>query len=960
MNPHPGRAMPAPPRDAAAEVRRHSVFGPDDRVPVGDATEFPWRAIGKVTVTAEAGVFAGSGFLIGPYHMLTAGHVVQSGSYGGDGWAEAVEVAFGAADGLAPFGRAVATAWRALPEWTVSALPGADWGLVTLDRSIGAHVGQFALGTHPAEDFYVGTFATVAGYPGDLAGGQQLHAAAGTIDSASASQLFYNGTLDTAGGMSGGPLWHSSSATGTRTAIGIHAAGAADPQAPGAVNAATRLTAARLTQIEEWQGQDAILRPPADRPDLTDGGRFDAGAAATLSAASAQAGGALTLTLGPRNIGTAPAEGWQIAVYASANATITELDTLIGAMPGPSLAPFETGAVEVPLTLPANLPTGAYHIGWILDAGDALAEFGEADNTGLLADTLAVAGMPDLVAEALTLSARGWTPGQVVATGWEVRNAGSVAAPALASALHISADAEVTAADPLLLRDDAGSALGPGQAAAEGAPFAFTYAGGLVPGTYWVAAVADPDAALAEGDEANNASPPIRVEIGIAGQILTGTAAANGLAGTPDNDTLRGLGGNDTLTGRAGADLLEGGNDDDAAYGDDGPDTLLGGYGFDTLFGNGGDDLIRGDIGDGTDGQGDVLNGGPGDDTLIGEGGPDTLSGAEGDDRLEGGPGFDQLNGNAGDDTLLGGALRDSLLGGDGDDRIEGEGGNDDIYAGSGNDTVLGGDDPDFADGEAGDDSLSGGSGDDILRGGAGSDTLDGGGGIDRLLGGDGPDLLRGGAGGDRLFGEAGADTVEGGPGDDLIFGNAGDDSLAGGPGADSLVGETGRDTLSGGSGDDMLAGREEADLLLGGAGADLLDGETGDDRAEGGDGDDTLFGRQGADRLEGGAGADFLSGGTEEDTLIGGPGADRLGGDGGVDLFLFRAGDGADHVFDLQPGLETVWIEGGVGSFAGLVFGAGQSGWLTVGYSADPLDVITFQGLFPGDLADDGTIVFV
>lgn len=947
-------------RAPVEEPRRQSVFGPDDRVAVGDATEFPWRAIGKVTITAEVGTFFGSGFLIGPYHMLTAGHVVHSSSYCGDGSAEAITVSFGTADGVSPFGEAVATAWRAPSDWTASALPGADWALVTLDRTLGPWLETFALGAQAGVDFYDGAFSTVAGYPGDLDNGRQLYAAAGTIDSGSVDQLFYNGTLDTAGGMSGGPVWQTSSGSGTRTAIGIHAAGAVDPDAPGAVNAATRLTAERITQIAEWQGQDAILRPPIDQPDLADGGLFDPSAVATLSASAAGAGETLTLTLNPRNLGTATATGYRIDVYASTNATITEFDSLIGSIAGPELMPFETGSVAIPVSVPANLPTGDYHIGWVLDAEDAVVEFAEDDNTGVLAGLLSVTGRADLVAEALTLSSLGWVAGQSIATDWQIRNAGTVAAPPLPTALHISTDPVVTAADPLLLRDGSGTALAPGQSAMEGAPFAFTYDGALAPGDYWVAAIADPDGDLTEGDEGNNASPPILVSIGVAGQTLTGDGSANGIAGGAQNDTIRGFGGDDTLTGRGGGDLIEGGNDDDQAFGDAGPDTLLGGYGFDTLFGNSGNDLLRGDIGDGIDGQGDVLNGGSGNDTLIGEGGPDTLSGAAGDDRLEGGPGFDQLNGNEGQDTLIGGALRDSLLGGPGDDWIAGEGGNDDIYAGSGADTVFGGDDPDFVDGEAGPDHIEGGAGDDILLGSLGADTLVGGVGIDRLLGGSGADQLFGGSGGDRIYAGGEDDTVDGGSGNDLIFGNAGNDSALGGAGQDSLVGEGGRDTLLGGPGDDLLAGREDADSLDGGTGADLADGEAGDDIVAGGSGNDTLFGRQGADRLEGGQGDDFLSGGSESDTLVGGPGADSLGGDGGTDLFIFSAGDGADHLFDLQPGVETIWIQGGVGSFGALLLGTAPAGWVTVGYSADPGDVLTLQGVMPGELLDDGTILFV
>jgi Ca2+-binding RTX toxin-like protein len=75
--------------------------------------------------------------------------------------------------------------------------------------------------------------------------------------------------------------------------------------------------------------------------------------------------------------------------------------------------------------------------------------------------------------------------------------------------------------------------------------------GNLAPGTYYLGAYADSGAAVAESNEANNASNVMRV--------LLGNDNSNTVNGTTGNDIIFGLGGNDTIYGGKGADTLIGG-----------------------------------------------------------------------------------------------------------------------------------------------------------------------------------------------------------------------------------------------------------------------------------------------------------------------------------------------------------------------------------------------------------------
>jgi V8-like Glu-specific endopeptidase len=52
------------------------VNGTDDRIQVTNTTTYPWSMVVEITLN---GAQYGSGILISPWHVLTAGHVVSSG-----------------------------------------------------------------------------------------------------------------------------------------------------------------------------------------------------------------------------------------------------------------------------------------------------------------------------------------------------------------------------------------------------------------------------------------------------------------------------------------------------------------------------------------------------------------------------------------------------------------------------------------------------------------------------------------------------------------------------------------------------------------------------------------------------------------------------------------------------------------------------------------------------------------
>jgi hypothetical protein len=115
-----------------------------------------------------------------------------------------------------------------------------------------------------------------------------------------------------------------------------------------------------------------------------------------------------------------------------------------------------------------------------------------------------------------------------------------------------------------------------------------------------------------------------------------------------------------------------------------------------------------------------------------------------------------------------------------------------------------------------------------------------------------------------------------------------------------NIAGTDGKDVLRGGNGNDLLNGLNGRDRLIGGKGDDTLYGGNGNDVLSGWGGNDQLFGGRGEDRLYGNEGHDIIEGGLA---------SDRLFGAAGRDIFVFRDGDGRDHIGDFEPGNDRIEI---------------------------------------------------
>ncbi|MEM1346717.1 MAG: trypsin-like serine protease, partial [Pseudomonadota bacterium] len=317
------------PATVSQSPRFETVLGPDDRFRVTGVEGHPWDSIGKITVSAPGGTFVGTGAMVSPFHILTAAHVLENPGFGGDGRALSAQIALGKSGNEEPYGRAEMVSYRVLPGWSDGYDLGQDMALITLDRSVGNTTGWFDFDVRTDVDFYDGVPVSLAGYPVDLSQGRDLYLATGAIAQGTEERFYYGERLDTAGGMSGAPIWQNLGA-GNRKLIGVHSTGVADPDAPGALNGGTRLTEEKRILIEEWIGADEIDALPNDRADLADYDRHFESATATISKTLFSPGEEISIEASVYNLGTATATPVEVTVYLSTNPVISGFDTALG------------------------------------------------------------------------------------------------------------------------------------------------------------------------------------------------------------------------------------------------------------------------------------------------------------------------------------------------------------------------------------------------------------------------------------------------------------------------------------------------------------------------------------------------------------------------------------------------------------------------------------------------------
>lgn len=203
------------------------------------------------------------------------------------------------------------------------------------------------------------------------------------------------------------------------------------------------------------------------------------------------------------NQGLIPAGPFRVGVYLSEDAEITTDDTLLGFRSLGGLQVGEESAVSAPLTVPASIDAGLFHVGAIADHEEAVLESDELNNAVLALGTVEVfvPPLPDLVTDAVSFSPTVVESGGVVTVVERVRNVGTAEAGAFRVGIYLSSNPSVTSSDLLLgSRFIGGLTIGSSSESA----LQFTLPPGIASGSWTVGVIADDLAQLAEPDEGNN------------------------------------------------------------------------------------------------------------------------------------------------------------------------------------------------------------------------------------------------------------------------------------------------------------------------------------------------------------------------------------------------------------------------------------------------------------------------
>jgi glutamyl endopeptidase len=215
-----------------AEAAARSVLGFDERTRVYATTSFPYRAMGRIASGC-------TGTLIGPRHVLTAGHCVYNIKT--DSWYSNLKFSPGQNGTYRPYGE---IGWKrvlSVKGWTDSHSSNYDYAMIVLNQNVGYTTGWLGYGY---ENGWWTKNVNVNGYPGDKPWGTMWH------EYCPMSTQIFNGrrvshTCDTYKGMSGSALYQYKS--GSRIIYAVHTNGGLTE------NSGTRITSEVYNNLKNWK-----------------------------------------------------------------------------------------------------------------------------------------------------------------------------------------------------------------------------------------------------------------------------------------------------------------------------------------------------------------------------------------------------------------------------------------------------------------------------------------------------------------------------------------------------------------------------------------------------------------------------------------------------------------------------------------------------------------------------------
>jgi V8-like Glu-specific endopeptidase len=228
----------------------------DRRKRKNNTTDLPHRFHGQMIMAFPNGKrYTGSGTMVSPHHVLTAGHNLHSEKDGG--WATSVSFIPGRNEDQQPYGKAKGEILLSPQEWTIDRKRAHDYGMVVLDQDIGKKTGWAGLFVSDDEELENKNIY-VSGYPGDK-GATQLWSMKGKPTRLDSNRISYE--IDTYPGQSGSGVFmkdkngHYVLDKNGYYVLGVHTYGGEHE------NSATRITSEKFDKLISWM-QNPYMSPP--------------------------------------------------------------------------------------------------------------------------------------------------------------------------------------------------------------------------------------------------------------------------------------------------------------------------------------------------------------------------------------------------------------------------------------------------------------------------------------------------------------------------------------------------------------------------------------------------------------------------------------------------------------------------------------------------------------------------
>ena len=252
------KAPAAGAKPVVAAPQPETVLGADTRVRVTATTVYPWSAISYLGITFPgAGSYRGSGTLVGPYCVLTAGHMVYDD--GSNQWVNYMLIAPGQRQDtptgtvIRPYGTRNAVYWMSNTSYVAGIGFDYDYGAGLFSTPFTGFSAYM-----PIQFDLLPSYINLAGYPPGVlteTNSQGMWWSHSPLAGFTSRILRY--TADTSGGNSGGPVWLYNSSTNLRRQAAVHVFGS------NYYNGGCRLVSANMAVVQAFMNWRPATPPAA-------------------------------------------------------------------------------------------------------------------------------------------------------------------------------------------------------------------------------------------------------------------------------------------------------------------------------------------------------------------------------------------------------------------------------------------------------------------------------------------------------------------------------------------------------------------------------------------------------------------------------------------------------------------------------------------------------------------------